>query len=126
MSMRKTAFDWKVLDAILQCGATKVMAGNIMDCSVDTIERCIDQEHNITFTQYRDRKLDSTKLKLIQTALARATSGKSDTMLIFTLKNLCGWKNEGPDEEMEKLKKDLSEMLTVIAQMREAQEAKAS
>lgn len=116
MSMRKTKFDWAVLDAVLQCGATKVQAASIMDCSDETIERNIENEHGMTFTEYREKKLSATRLKLIQTALSRASSGKSDTMLIFCLKNMCGWKNE-PDEELEKVKKEMAELLEQLKTM---------
>lgn len=118
MSMRKVDFDWKVLDTALQFGATLVQCGHVMDCSHDTIERHIKKEHSLTFTEYREKKFTSTKLKLIQTALQRAFSGKSDTMLIFCLKNVAGWKNEGPDEELEKLKTDLSELMKQLTEMK--------
>ena len=83
-------FDWQKLDTILQLAASKVMCSEFLNVSEDTIERRIKKKYGLTFNQYKERKLTNTKIKLIQKALTEATSGNS-TMLIFCLKNLCGW-----------------------------------
>lgn len=115
---KRIEFEWKVLDGVLQLGANKVQCTHILGCSAETIEDRIEKEHGMTFTEYRESKFTATKVKLVQSALTRAFSGKSDTMLIFCLKNLCGWKNEGPDEELEALKKELAAIMAQLQDLK--------
>jgi hypothetical protein len=92
MSLRETAFSWDVLDALLQRGANKVDSASIMDCSEDTIERRIKERFSITFSEYRERRMAGTRLKLVETALDKALNGNI-VMLIFCLKNICHWQD---------------------------------
>jgi len=105
MAKRETGFNWDKLDAVLQLGATKAMAAAVMDCSEDTIERRIQQEHSVGFKEYRDRKMVLTKIKLKQKAIKLALESNV-TMLIFCLKNLCGWsdKTENVNQEVQSFK----------------------
>lgn len=89
----ETGFDWKVLDALLQRSSTAIDCAAIMDCSVDTIERAVKEKYGIKFKEYRDKKMAHTRTRLIETALTKAFKGEN-VMLIFCLKNLCGWKDK--------------------------------
>lgn len=100
MSKRETNFSWQALDALMQLGVTKAISASVMDCSEDTIDRRILDEHSITFSEYRDSKLGITKTKLIQTALKKAFAGEN-VMLIFALKNLCGWSDKGDESKVQ-------------------------
>ena len=91
-------FSWEKLDAVLQMGASKTMAAGIMDCSIDTVLRRVKEKYDITFAEYRESKLSVTKIKLQQKAIQLGLAGNS-TMLIFSLKNLCCWRDKQPDEE---------------------------
>jgi len=55
-----------------------------------TIERYIKKEYKTGFVDYRERFMVQTRLKLVQVAINKAQSGNVK-MLIFCLKNLCGW-----------------------------------
>jgi AraC-like DNA-binding protein len=66
-------------------------------CSPDTIERRIRENADMTFSEFRKQSMVHTRLKLIKHALTRAE--ESDTMAIFCLKNICGWKDKQPGEE---------------------------
>lgn len=72
-------------------------------CSPDTIERYIKKQAQVTFAEFRDQNMVHTRFALIRTALQKAQKG-DNCMLIFCLKNLCGWKdrhevtNEGGDK----------------------------
>ncbi len=75
----------------------------IMDCSGRTIERFIREQFDQTFKEFRELHMVHTKNSLIQKAIDMALEG-NPVMLIFCLKNLCDWKNEGqaetpPDKE---------------------------
>ena len=86
----KIEIDWKLLDAILQYGATLKDCANMCNCSEDTIERRIKKEKGDTFAAYRTKRMTGVKFTLIQKAIEMAKNGDR-TMLIFSLKNLAGW-----------------------------------
>lgn len=85
-------FDWSKLDAILQYKASLIDAAEIMECHVDTIEKKIKAMHGCTFSEYRDKKMSKVRLTLVQKAIGMAQNGDR-TMLIFCLKNMCGWRD---------------------------------
>ena len=68
-------------------------------CSPTTIQRFITAEYQISFRELREREMVHTRHDLIRKAIARAD--KSDTMLIFCLKNLCGWRDKQDDTPKE-------------------------
>lgn len=70
----------------------------IMDCSEDTIENKLKKEFNCTFKQYRQKHLQFTSTKLQQKALQMAFAGDR-VMLIFSLKNIAGWSEQGIGED---------------------------
>jgi AraC-like DNA-binding protein len=67
-------------------------------CSEDTIDRRIKEATGLTFTEFRDQALVHTKFSLMQKAIQEARSG-NNVMLIFCLKNMCGWTDKQPGEE---------------------------
>lgn len=71
----------------------------MFDCSEDTISRKIEKETGLNFFDFRDRYLGDTRIKLQQKAIQMALAGDR-VMLIFSLKNMAGWK-DNPDVFME-------------------------
>jgi hypothetical protein len=82
----------KQLEAFLRVRPDKGDVAAFFQVSEDTIERRIKEWCGLSFKELRDEQMVHTKLGLQQEALLRAK--KSDTILIFCLKNYCGWKNE--------------------------------
>jgi hypothetical protein len=82
--------DWSKLDMALSLGATTKMAADYLEVSVSFLEKLITKEKGMPLGEYREQKMASTRLKLIQKALSKAFDG-DNTMIIFALKNLCGW-----------------------------------
>lgn len=68
------------------------------NCSEDTIERHIRRIFKLNFSKFRDQNLVHTRFSLVRTAITKAEKG-DNTMLIFCLKNLCGWKDKPLEEE---------------------------
>lgn len=82
--------DWSKLDMALSLGASCQLCADYLEVSISYLEKKITKEKEMSFGEYRERKMSSVKLKLIQKALSKAFDG-DNTMLIFSLKNLCGW-----------------------------------
>lgn len=91
--------DHQKLKNLMQFSPTLSDCAAFFDCSEDTISRHIEKVENMTFYNFREIYLGSTRIKLRQKAIQMALSGDR-TMLIFSLKNLCAWKDK-PDFEVE-------------------------
>lgn len=90
MGRPEIPFDWTKLDAVLQYKPSLEDCAEIMNCHHDTIEKKIRAKFDCSFSAYRDKKMSTVRLSLVQKAIHMAKSGDR-TMLIFCLKNLCGW-----------------------------------
>lgn len=97
MGRKKIDINYNVMNALLQRGATKVACAAILEVSEDTIEKRIREDFDLTFDEYKDSKFEKTKAKLVEKAVDKALKG-DNTMLIWVMKNLCGWRDKQPDE----------------------------
>lgn len=91
-------FSWDKLDGLLAYKSSLVICAEILECHENTIKNHIKKRYNQTFTEYAERKLSKTKVKLVQKAIEQATSGNT-TMLIFCLKNLCKWQDKFDEDD---------------------------
>lgn len=91
--MRKKPIDWAKLDAILQFYPTKETCCDMLDVSEETLDRALKRERNSNFRDYREKKMSGTRVALARKAVKMALDGHA-TMLIFCLKNLCGWQDQ--------------------------------
>ena len=89
------------------------MCADILETTDTTIKNHIRRRYDLTFTEYADRKLSRTKVKLVQKAVEQAMSGNT-TMLIFCLKNICKWADK------HELDIDQSEIRVVLPDARAA------
>lgn len=94
------------------------------DVDPTTVARTIKENFGKTFTEFRQQNMVHTRHALIRKAIEKALAG-DNTMLIFTLKNMCGWSDKYDDgsnnvkeviqlryatkKKLEKEKKDLEE-----------------
>lgn len=83
-------FDWDLLDMLLQFKPSLADTATLMKCSEDTLEIFIKKKYKVTFSEYRDKRMASVRMTLVQKAIEMARNGDR-VMLIFCLKNLCGW-----------------------------------
>lgn len=86
-------FSWDKLDGLLAYKSTLSMCADILECHENSIKNHIKKRYGLTFTQYAEKKLAKTKIKLISKAIEMGTNGHA-TMLIFSLKNICGWSDK--------------------------------
>ena len=89
----KAPFSWEKLDGLLAYKSSLVVCADILECHENSIKNHIKKRYGLTFTEYAEKKLSRTKVKLVQKAIEQATSGNT-TMLIFCLKNLCRWSDK--------------------------------
>lgn len=102
------AWDWDQLDRILECHLSLKSTASIMQVSMDTVENKIKDQYGVTFSEYREQKKCVVKKSLIQKAIEMALSGDR-TMLIFCLKNICGWSDSPAD--MKEMKKKVDQLI---------------
>lgn len=100
----KAPFNWDKLDGLLAFKSSLVVCADILECHENSIKNHIKKRYDLTFTQYAEKKLSRTKVKLVQKAIEMANKGNV-TMLIFCLKNICKWadKNEDVVEMVQKI-----------------------
>lgn len=109
MGAPKIEIDLKQLQALMRFKPSLEDCAAFFKCSGDTVERRI-KEHTIsdenpnglTFAEFREQNMVHTRFGLVRTALKKADGG-DNVMLIFCLKNLCGWKDKQPGEEDHKV-----------------------
>lgn len=89
----KTPFSWDKLDGLLAFKANLTVCEEILGVHQNTIKNHIKARYGLTFTEYSNRKLSVTKLRLVQKAIKMAENGNA-TMMIFCLKNICQWQDK--------------------------------
>ena len=63
------------------------------ECSQDTIQDYIRENFDLTFSEFREQNAVHSRLELQRNAMRMANEGNVP-MMIFCLKNLCGWKDK--------------------------------
>lgn len=114
MSKPDTQLDYGVVDTALYYGATIkqlkfLLAKKGVDISERTIQRAIERDKDKTFTEYRDEHKGGLQLKLTQKAVEMALNGNV-SMLIFCLKNLCGWSDKQETEVKNDIKINIDKL----------------
>jgi len=99
-------FNWEVFYKYLKTKPTLADASEFMstegnNISEDTIARRVREKHDCTYAELREKKMAGVRRALVQKALDMALNGGNATMLIFSLKNLCGWRDIPIEEEDE-------------------------
>ena len=89
----KKVFDWKELNAILVFKMSKKFCSKYFGISEDTLERRIREEHDMTFTEYKEYCSGGLAMELQQVAIEKALDGNA-SMLMFALKNIAGWSDK--------------------------------
>lgn len=92
MGRPKALIEIDKLKALMRLSPTLKDAAAFFDVDPRTIEKLIEKEYKLTFTEFREQNSVQTRMHLIRKAIQEATKDRTNTaMLIFCLKNLCGW-----------------------------------
>jgi len=86
----KRTIEIEQLKALCRLKPTLLDCAAFFEVSDRTIERIIAKYNGMTFVEFREQNMVHTRHTLIRKALDMAMSGNT-AMMIFSLKNLCGW-----------------------------------
>lgn len=89
--------DKEQLEELMRLRPTLLDTAAVMKCSESTISRYIRETFDLTFEAFREQRMAFTRQRLVKKALEMAEKGDR-TMLIFCLKNLCGWADKSESE----------------------------
>lgn len=92
MGRPKIDIDEHQLCSLLRLRPTIDDCAAFFECSNSKIEKFIKERYGVTFSELRDQKMVHTRFMLVRKALEKAEKG-DNVLLIFCLKNLCGWKD---------------------------------
>lgn len=98
----KAPFSWDKLDGLLAYKSSLVVCADILETTDTTIKNHIKKRYGMTFTQYAEKKLSRTKVKLTQKAIESAMAGNT-TLMIFCLKNICKWSDNNNEVDAQKI-----------------------
>jgi DNA-binding transcriptional MocR family regulator len=98
MARPRIEIDQKEFEAFCRMNPTLKDCAAFFKVSEDTIERRCKEWDYEGFADSRQQNMVHTRLRLIRTALKQAENGNT-AMLIFCLKNLCGWTDKNETKE---------------------------
>lgn len=96
----KIDLNYTLMDELLQFKVSKAYLARRMRISEDTIEKRLREDWGMTFTQYSEYIFEDVKISLQKTALKMAIDDNVPSMVIFALKNHCGWKDKVENENI--------------------------
>lgn len=82
--------NYDILNALLQYKVTARYCAEQLDMSVDTLERRLREDYDMTFSEYASMRMEKTGLMLQKKAIEEAMKGQP-ALMIFALKNIAGW-----------------------------------
>lgn len=91
MGRPRIEINWELLDQLCSHRMYLRDCSEILKVSEDTIENRIKEKTGKTFSEYRNKKMAPFRNKLVKKALDMALKDGDRVMLIFCLKNYCGW-----------------------------------
>ena len=102
------------LRALCRMKPTKADCAAFFECSEDTIENRVKELGYPTFSVFREQNMVHTRFNLIRKAISMGESGNVP-MLIFSLKNLCGWSDKYETRDVTNEKREVQRVKTFNA-----------
>jgi hypothetical protein len=90
---RPPKIDLKQLRSFMRLKPTLKDCADFFECDTSTVEVTIKRNFGITFTEFRAQNMVKCRHNLVRKAIQMGEDGNVP-MLIFSLKNLCGWKDK--------------------------------
>lgn len=96
----KSEIDKGQLESLMRLKPTLADTAAFFKVCERTIERHIREHFDLSFVEFREQNGVHTRLSIQRKAIQLATEGNV-TMLIFCLKNMCGWTDKGDDSQVQ-------------------------
>lgn len=93
---KRVEINFEELEKLMRWKPTLADTAAWFKVSEDTIERLIKATDGLRFAEFRRKNMVHVRIGLVQKAISMAMKGDK-TMLIFSLKNMCGW-GDVPDK----------------------------
>ena len=97
------------LESLCRMKPTIKDAAAFFKCSEDTIERACKRFGASSFADFRNKSMVHTRHDLVRVAMRQAMTGNT-VMLIFCLKNMCGWSDKVEQTNVDVTSKDVEEL----------------
>lgn len=101
MGGKPLEIDDQKLKALMRLKPSLPDCAAFFECSERSIERYIETNYKQKFTEFREAYMVHTRLAIVRKAIDKAEKG-DNVMLIFCLKNLCGWKDKWDNSDDER------------------------
>jgi AraC-like DNA-binding protein len=106
--------DIEKLKALMQLSPNREEAAAVMGCSVDTVERRINENTGLTFLEFKEMHFAPTKMSLKQLALKLAKEG-NETMLMYLLRATTDWTDRGQSQVQVNVQNNVNQSVTIEA-----------
>jgi len=87
----ESKIDWELAEKLAALGPTNQILAEYLKVSDNTLDTHIKKKYGITTTEFIAQRLAPTKLRLLSVAIEEAIKKRNTTLMIFMLKNLCGF-----------------------------------
>ncbi len=98
MARPRKEIDIEQLKSFMRLKPTKADTAAFFDVSETILDERIKENFGVNFRTFRDQRMVHTRFSLVRKAIQMAEKGDR-TMLIFCLKNLCNWSDQGTLED---------------------------
>ena len=101
--------DWELFESVIKCSHKMKIdhIAEVMKVHKETLVANIKEKYGCNFEEIRDIKSANIRYPLIQKAIQMAMGGNA-TMMIFCLKNMCGWTDSPKD--LQEIKEDVQKL----------------
>lgn len=110
MSRPKAIIDWELVDKMTMAGNGGTTISRALGIDEETLYRACKREHKMGFSEYRQQKIAIGSDRLLSKGYQMAVTGDR-TMLIFYLKNRCGFTDRVTTESNINISKEAEEQV---------------
>lgn len=104
--------DDQKLKAAMRFYPSLIDLAGFFDCTPRFLQKYIRDNFDMTFLEFRDHYMGTTRMRLRQVAIEKALRGDNQ-MLKFVLTNVCGWNDKGEQDQSAQSGRDVTEVKAI-------------